>query len=83
MAKKLTTKEFEKVKTVYNTYMEHDRKVHEFDMLHARALKMFFDSEDALNVVRAELEDKYGSVNINLENGEIQEVVEEAEEVKE
>jgi len=57
MADKLTTEELEKVKAVYGVYMEHDRKVHEFNLLHSRAKQMLFKAEDELNAVRAELEE--------------------------
>jgi predicted nucleic acid-binding Zn-ribbon protein len=35
------------------------------------------------NKVKQELEDKYGKININLQDGSYEEIVEEAEEVKE
>lgn len=72
MSKKLTAKELEATKDVYSRYLEHEQKMHEFNKLHQRASQLYFAAETELNSLREKLEKKYGSVNIDLSTGEIQ-----------
>ena len=44
---------------------------------------IYKETEMALEDFRKKLEEEYGNINLNLETGEYEEVVEEAEEVKE
>jgi len=73
MAKKLTKKELEVTKTLYQKYSAIDRRVHELNKAANRAFLEYVEVESALNKQRAKLEEKYGAVNIDLETGELQE----------
>ena len=74
---KITKKELEKVK-------EQQKKiqtvVYDLGALEARKFEIsgaLKDFTEALNATKKELEEKYGQVNINLEDGSYEEIVEE------
>lgn len=82
-AKKITKSELESVQSAVNGingfYMNIGRTL----VTALKSMDELASLEEVLDTEQKALEEKYGSVTINLSNGEYKEVIEEAEEVAE
>jgi len=75
--KKLTKAELEKVQGSVNLLNNIMTELGRMEVQKVMAVRQYEQAESALTAVRSELEEKYGSVNIDLTTGEFEKQAEE------
>lgn len=81
-AKKISKEELESVRLTVTNFNRLKASLGELEFEKSKVLAQVSELETALKGEQKSLEDKYGQVTINLDTGEYEEVVQEAEEVK-
>ena len=81
-AKKITEAELEAVRTAVTNFNRAKANLGELEYQKSQVVTQIVSLEAALKEEQQVLEKTYGSVTVNLETGEYEEAVEEAEEVK-
>lgn len=82
-AKKITQEELEAVRLAVSNFNRAKGSLGDLEYQKAALVAQASELEAALKAEQEKLEKSYGSITINLENGEYEEVVEEAETVEE
>ena len=82
-AKKITEQELEAVRLAVSNFNRAKAALGDLEFEKSKLLTQVVELEEALKAEQKKLEDTYGSITVNLDNGEYEEAVEEAEEVKE
>jgi len=80
---KLTEEELKSIQTAVSNLNQAKTILGEATNQAFKAQLQVNSMEEAMTSAQKELEDKYGSITVDLNTGEYEEVVEEAEEVKE
>ena len=80
---KLTEEELKSIQTAVSNLNQAKTILGEATNQAYKAQLQVNSMEEAMGSAQKELEDKYGSISVDLTTGEYEEVVEEAEEVKE
>ena len=80
---KLTEEELKSIQTAVSNLTQAKTILGEATNQAFKAQLQVNSMEEAMTSAQKELEDKYGSITVDLNTGEYEEVVEEAEEVKE
>jgi len=80
---KLTEEELKSIRTAVSNLNQAKTILGEATNQAFKAQLQVNSMEEAMGAAQKELEDKYGSISVDLNTGEYEEVVEEAEEVKE
>lgn len=80
-AKKITQEELEAVRLAVSNFNRGKAALGDLEYQKAQTLKQTQDLEDALKAEQLKLEEIYGQITINLDSGEYEETVEEAQEV--
>lgn len=75
-AKKLTKDELEQVKSVVSAVNQITAQIGNLEIQKSKALQAFAKAEAQLSEEQKILEDKYGSVNVSLEDGTLTETEE-------
>lgn len=75
-AKKLTKDELEQVKSVVSSVNQLTAQIGNLEIQKSKALQAFAKAESQLAEEQKILEDKYGSVNVSLEDGTLTETEE-------
>ena len=81
-AKKIKAEELEAVRLAVSNFNRAKGSLGDLEYQKAALVAQVSQLEEALKAEQQKLEDTYGSITINLENGEYEEVVEEAETVE-
>ena len=81
-AKKIKAEELEAVRLAVSNFNRAKSSLGDYEYQKAALIAQVSELEAALKVEQEKLEKSYGSITINLENGEYEEVVEEAETVE-
>ena len=82
-ANKITQEELEAVRLSVSNFNRAKAALGDLEYQKASLITQASEFESALKAEQQKLEDTYGSITINLEDGEYEEVVEEAETVEE
>lgn len=82
-AKKITQEELEAVRTAVSNFNRAKATLGDLEYQKAQLISQTVELEEALKAEQQKLEEAYGSITVNLDNGEYEEAVEEAEEVTE
>ena len=82
-AKKITEEELQSVQQALNMLNNINMEVGRLEISKSKLIAEASKAEDKLQEERTALEEKYGSVSIDLKSGEYTEIVEESEEVTE
>jgi len=82
-AKKIKQEELEAVRLAVSNFNRAKSALGDLEYQKAQVTTQATVLEEALKAEQQKLEDAYGSITINLENGEYEEVVEEAQTVEE
>jgi hypothetical protein len=82
-AKKITQEELEAVRLAVSNFNRAKAALGDLEYQKSVVAAQATELETTLKAEQQKLEDAYGSITINLENGEYEEVVEEAETVEE
>lgn len=82
-AKKIKQEELEAVRLAVSNFNRAKAALGDLEYQKAQVTAQATGLEEALKTEQQKLEDTYGSITINLENGEYEEVVEEAQTVEE
>lgn len=82
-AKKIKQEELEAVRLAVSNFNRAKSALGDLEYQKAQVTAQATGLEEALKAEQQKLEDAYGSITINLENGEYEEVVEEAQTVEE
>lgn len=69
--KKLTKTELNNLQKLVKETSELKSKAQDLDIAHAVTMEKYLKASNKLDALGNKLEDKYGSVNINIETGEI------------
>jgi len=83
MSKKITEDQLKKIQKLQQTLSKHVTDLGALEVNKSVILAEFHKANKETEDYKKELEKEYGSVNINLADGTYEEIVEEAEEVKE
>ena len=81
-AKKIKAEELEAVRLAVSNFNRAKGSLGDLEYQKAALVAQVSQLEEALKAEQQKLEDTYGSITINLENGEYEEVVEEAQTVE-
>jgi hypothetical protein len=82
-AKKIKAEELEAVRLAVSNFNRAKSSLGDYEYQKAQLISQASLFESVLKTEQQKLEDTYGSITINLETGEYEEVVEEAETVEE
>ena len=82
-AKKIKQEELEAVRLAVSNFNRAKTALGDLEYQKAQVTVQATELEEALKAEQQKLENTYGSITINLENGEYEEVVEEAQTVEE
>jgi hypothetical protein len=82
-AKKIKQEELEAVRLAVSNFNRAKSALGDLEYQKALVISQATELEEVLKAEQQKLEDAYGSITINLENGEYEEVVEEAQTVEE
>jgi len=82
-AKKIKEEELEAVRIAVSSFNRAKATLGDLEYQKAQILSQTVELEEALKAEQKKLEDIYGSITVNLDTGEYEETVEEAEEVAE
>lgn len=82
-AKKIKDEELEAVRTAVSNFNRAKSTLGDLEYQKAQIISQTVELEEALKAEQQKLEEAYGSITVNLDTGEYEEAVEEAEEVKE
>lgn len=78
-AKKIKKEELEAVRLAVSNFNRAKSSLGDYEYQKAQLIAQAAEFESVLKAEQQKLEDTYGSITINLENGEYEEVVEEAQ----
>jgi len=81
-AKKITQEELEAVRTALSNFNRAKATLGDLEYQKAQLISQTTELEEALKAQQQKLEESYGSITVNLDTGQYEEAVEEAEEVK-
>lgn len=82
-AKKIKEEELEAVRLAVSNFNRAKATLGDLEYQKAQLITQVAELEEALKAQQKSLEDAYGSITVNLDNGEYEDVVEEAQEVAE
>jgi hypothetical protein len=82
-AKKIKDEELQAVREAISTFNRAKTTLGDLEYQKAQLISQVSELEEVLKAEQKKLEDVYGSITVNLETGEYEEAVEEAEEVAE
>ena len=81
MANKIKPEELENIQNAVRLLNQVKAVIADLEVNKAKAMQEAFAAEQSLQQLQAKLQEDYGSITIDLNTGEYQEEVEEAEEV--
>lgn len=81
-AKKITEQELEAVRLAVSNFNRAKSTLGDLEFEKSKLLTQVVELEEALKVEQQKLESTYGQITVNLDTGEYEETVQEAEEVK-
>lgn len=79
-AKKITEQELEAVRLAVSNFNRAKSTLGDLEYQKSQLITQVSELEEALKAEQQKLEETYGSITVNLDNGEYEESVEEAEE---
>jgi len=82
-AKKIKEEELQAVREAVSNFNRAKGALGDLEYQKSQLVSQVMELEAALKLEQEKLEKEYGSITVNLENGEYEEVVQEAEEVTE